>query len=239
MGRFPVDEFYDGHDLMRVISGIPRPAWNGIHRARFAAEDADAGIGEVLRFFRSRRLPFTWIIGPSTRPPDFGERLIAHGLTHDRDEIGMAVDLQRMNENSLAPPNLIVERASDEKTLRDNLHPQAVVYEMSESSVEAHLERARALALGPSSPPRLYVGYFEGEPVAASMIFLGSGAAAGIFAVATLQEARGKGLPTAMTIKPLHESNGSSSSDTPRCRTPRRRPSPRGRGSYSRMHPTL
>ncbi len=205
MGRFPTDELYDGPDLMRVVTGVPRPTWNGVHRARFAAEDADARIVEVLRFFRSRRLPFTWIIGPSTRPTDLGERLAAHGLTHDRDEIGMAVDLRKMNEGLPTPPGLTVERAVDEKTLRDCLRPQAVVHEMPESSVEAHLHRAKTLALGPNSLLRLYVGYLKGEPVAASMMFLGSGAAAGIYAVATLPEARGKGIGTAMTMRPLLE----------------------------------
>lgn len=152
VGRFPDDEFYDGHDLIRVKSGIPRPAWNGIHRARFAAEDADAGIEELLRFSRSRRLPFTWIIGPSTRPPDLGERLVAHGLTHDRDEIGMAVDLQRMNENSPAPPNLVVERASDEKTLRDNFHPQAVVYDVGVQR-RGPPRKGKGLGTGSQFPP--------------------------------------------------------------------------------------
>ncbi|MFN8468676.1 MAG: GNAT family N-acetyltransferase, partial [Caldilineaceae bacterium] len=60
----------------------------------------------------------------------------------------------------------------------------------------------RDIGLQPANGLRRYVGYLNGVPVAASGLVLQAGVA-GIFAVATLPHARGKGIGGAMTRVPL------------------------------------
>ena len=75
-GRSPLGELHDGPDMMRYVTGIPHPLFNGVFRARFDQGGIDPGIDETLRYFRFRQLPMTWWFTPSTRPSDLGERLI-------------------------------------------------------------------------------------------------------------------------------------------------------------------
>jgi len=58
--------------------------------------------------------------------------------------------------------------------------------------------------LGFDLPIRNYLGYLNGKPVSTSTLFNGGGAA-GIWAVATLPEARGKGIGAAVTLKSLQD----------------------------------
>ena len=49
-----------------------------------------------------------------------------------------------------------------------------------------------------------FLAYYDGNPVASSLVFYEEGVA-GIYNVTTLEEARGKGIGTAITLAPLHE----------------------------------
>src|SRR5579863_7973727 len=81
-------------DVRWIITGAPFSLFNAVSQARFTAADADARIAATLAPFAARGAPMTWYTGPSTRPSDLGERLLAHGLVYSGDDPGMALDLR-------------------------------------------------------------------------------------------------------------------------------------------------
>ena len=64
----PGADVVDDPTLLRVCTGIPETVLNGVMCARLSGADVDARIEETVEYFRSRRLPMMWVVGPSSRP---------------------------------------------------------------------------------------------------------------------------------------------------------------------------
>jgi len=202
-GRSPQVELHDDPEVMWLVSDIPHPGFNGVFRTQLAPGDIDARIGETLAHFKSRQLPMTWWISPSTRPANLGNHLGACGLTHTA-EPGMAVDLLALNEDVPQPSGLEIEHVRDVETLKKFSHAANIGFGMPDLVGNAIFDIEASLGFEPHLPRHHYVGLLKGEPVATSTLLLGAGVA-GIYTVATVPEARGQGIGSAMTLAPLRE----------------------------------
>ena len=189
-------------DLIQLLSGVPSPICNGVFRACFTSGNADREIEKALLPFQSRNLPMIWWTGPSSRPRDLGQRLEDHGLVHADDSPGMAVDLATVPERVTGPANLHIRSVATVRTLKHWLTAFETGFEMS--GPEARFFFDVFASLGPEYrlPARHYVGFLDEKPVACSSMFLLAGVA-GIYNVATVPEARGRGIGTAMVCAHL------------------------------------
>lgn len=95
-----------------------------------------------------------------------------------------------------------IRAANDEETMRTWAHIFTLGYGLPTDWEDPVFEAW--IRLGLDSPMRNYVGYLDGTPVSTSCVFLGGGVA-GIYNVATLPDARGKGIGAALTLRPLVE----------------------------------
>jgi ribosomal protein S18 acetylase RimI-like enzyme len=202
--HWPSVEVHDEPEMTWVTSNLSHPFLNCVLRAQFAPGEVSARIEATLAHFRSRRLPMAWYIGSSTQPADLGKHLMAHGLTHAVDETGMAVDLLALNESQPAPAGLVIEHVSDVETLPEWLHLTAIGFGYTDFVSDILLDLYTRLGFGSHRPWRLYIGFLEGELVAASRLFLAAGVA-GVYSVATVPAARRRGIGTAMTLAPLRD----------------------------------
>jgi ribosomal protein S18 acetylase RimI-like enzyme len=203
-----VEVIYEPH-LLGMMSGLPDLRLNSIYRASFPPhpEQVQARIDQVLARYRAHGdPPMTWVVSPSTRPPDLGSYLEARGFTCAfRGVPGMALDLRALMEPRTSPATLSIERVGDLQTLRRWLHPVAASFDFDGALISAHLAMFASQGFGlvatssPHVPWQLFVGLDKGKPVAASRLFCAAGVA-GIYHVATVPEARGQGLGTAMTM---------------------------------------
>lgn len=202
LGRSPQVDLYDGPDMIRLTCDIPSPLLNNVLRAQLTPDDVDTRIEKTLSHFKSRGLPTRWMTSPSNRPANLGNCLEAHGLTHVADFPGMAVHLPELNEDFIIPSDLSVEHVGDVKTLEQMIDTFVIGYGIPVSVGNLFFDVLSSL--GFELPMRHYLGWLRGKPVACSSLFLSSGVA-GIYIVATVPEARGQRIGSALTLLPLRE----------------------------------
>jgi len=193
--------FHEQNDLAWYLTGIPFPFFNGVLRARLQPDTLDKSIEDVLEHYRLRNLPMYWWVGPASSPDDLGEHLESHDLTLDHRDRGMAVDLGLLK--NLEPPKQVrIERVNNKQILAGWTRVFTSVFGIPAECSEACLEMFDRAGYALDGKLWNYVGILGDEIVATSTVFL-DGDVAGIYNVATVPEARGKGVGAAMTLAPL------------------------------------
>lgn len=191
-------------ELLWLISDIAYPLFNSALRPRFAPDGVEAGIEAMIARYRSANVPALWWTGPTTTPVDLGARLTAHGFIGSGESPGMAADLRQLNVDIPLPTGFTIEKVTDTETLRMWSRPFAVAFELPEFVIDPLIELYDPAGFGAGMPLDNYVGWLNGEPVAASSVYYGAGVA-GIYNVATVPEARRQGIGALMTLAPLVE----------------------------------
>jgi GNAT superfamily N-acetyltransferase len=201
-GRTPQAELWEDADLIQVVTDLPFALTNGIFGARLAPERVDAAIEATIARLASRQVPGLWWTGPSTQPSDLGRYLESHGFAHTGDTPGMAVDLLALAQDAPQSTGLTIKRVEDRQMLRIWAEVGWVGTGFPASDQDEFAELELSIGLPPDRPRYRYLGFKDGVPVATSAMVLHAGVA-GIFAVATLPEARRQGSGTALTLVPL------------------------------------
>lgn len=198
---WPNTERYQGKELSWCLTNVSFPTCNTIFRARLAPEKTDKTIEYLMAKARRRGIPLEWLITRDTLPVDLGKYLVAHGFIQRGDGAGMAIDLLEMKEDSRQPVNLNITEVKDDATLKTCCRIAQVGFGAPDSSLPALVEWfTKDIEL--KQPVRFYLGSLNGKPVSTSMVFFAEGVA-GLYFVATLPEARNRGIGFAITQKPL------------------------------------
>jgi GNAT superfamily N-acetyltransferase len=205
LGRSPQAEFYDSPQLTWLLTGIPHPFLNNVLCAQLTPDNVDDTIAQTLAYFTSKKVTqLSWWTEPGTQPADLAEHLLAHGLVYTDGGPGMAADLLVLDEDVTTPWALMIERVGDASTLKEWVEAAAAGFGLPKSSARACFDLF--MGLGFDLPLRNYVGRLNGEPVAAAELFLGAGVA-GVYWVATMPDARRRGIGAAMTLAALREAH--------------------------------
>ncbi|GCE29539.1 hypothetical protein KDA_50230 [Dictyobacter alpinus] len=154
-------------------------------------------IERIRNHFAQCNHGFQWHLGPSSRPKNFGDILLTHGLRHDEDEPGMAVDLQILNEDIPLNSNITILPVTDHALLEQWI--RVWLFPVPEEIVRTCIASYTRVPLGLASPLQFYLGLLDGKPVATVCVFY-DGNVAAIHYVVTLPEVRQQGIGGAMTI---------------------------------------
>jgi ribosomal protein S18 acetylase RimI-like enzyme len=186
-------------DAILYASGFSSSLLNGVLGAKFSAETMAKRVREVLAYFEKRKLPMTFFVGPGCTPHDLDDFLQRQGLVPGWSRPGMAMDLGDIEPRKL-PTGLEIRPVENMVSLGVCADTFARGFGTDMASVE--WLRTLVMGYGISDTRRWFLGYLDGKPMASSLLVLHRGLA-GIYCVATLQEARGRGIGAALTREPM------------------------------------
>jgi ribosomal protein S18 acetylase RimI-like enzyme len=185
-------------DVTYATLGVPIAVLNSVFSAKFAAESADRRIAEIVDWFGQRGDPFSWWLGPDSEPADLAERLQQHGFILEEEHVpGMAAVLDGQPPVEM-PPSTSIDRVSDATEFRTFCDVLAAGFEAPALLGDAFF-RLGEVGFGDDVPYRHYLAHTDGRPVATTTSVI-AGDVLGIYNVATLPDARGRGLGRAITL---------------------------------------
>jgi len=185
---YPRAEYRPTPQYWLFKSGLNIAMLNRVMHTSLTSGEVDQAIHEIKQYFDNEHLPFTWQVDPWDKPRDLAERLEEAGFRRDETP-GMAVKIDELVE-PVQPPGFRCESVESPETLETYTWLMVKAYGMPEFAWDWLTEGFKYL--GVVDDFCHYIGYLGDTPVSTSSILYSDGVA-GLYNVATLQEARGKG----------------------------------------------
>ncbi len=203
-GRATGSTLHATSDVVWFYTGIQDPLFNGVLCAKLEPDFVKATIDSLQARIDQQGAPALWWIGPHSKPDNLESLLEQHGLEPAGEVPGMAVDLAYLDSRLETIANLTVQKVSDAEMQMLWAQVVAIGTGLPDVVVDAVARLEATLADPGYKAQNRYIGSLDGTPVATSALVLDSGVA-GIYAVATIPEARRKGIGRIMTAIPLLE----------------------------------
>jgi GNAT superfamily N-acetyltransferase len=179
-----------------ILDGnLPYTIANMVYHTKIPSDILEEKIEEIINFFESKNHPFFLMTGSITEPGNLAEILSSKYGFRQNNMPGMYIklseikDVKEIKELEIVEVteekqldvwnNVLLESFSFPKDIMENFFPDFLAHK-NESNYNA------------------FLGYYQEKPIAVSLVCYYSGVA-GIYCVGTVEEARGKGIGTAMT----------------------------------------
>ena len=191
-------------DVVWFYTGIPVPLFNGVLSAKLEPSGVKATFNSLQAKIDEQGAPALWWIGPHSKPDNLGSLLEQGGLQPAGEVPGMAIDLALVEKEPETITNFTIQKVSSAEMQTLWAQIAAVGTGFPGAAADA-LARLEATLSDPQyKAQHRYIGFLNGTPVATSALVVESGVA-GMYAVATMPEARRKGIGRIMTVMPLLE----------------------------------
>jgi hypothetical protein len=162
LGKTEDAVIFRGSDVAWVYTGAK--SLSRVLRPRFAPDDVEDRVEEISECFRQWDAGVSWIIGPTSWPPQIGQVLHESGYGNQEIWTGMALDLTEWSLDPNLLNNLRVERVVDPGSLAvwarlgDETDPAATIFSPENA--------------GGDQRCRYYLAFADGKPVSRGMAFL-------------------------------------------------------------------
>lgn len=188
-------------------SDARHPLFTVVQRLRLSEDRVAPAVAEIRALLAARgRSSSSWEIGPSTTPPDLGDRLLANGFAPYEEPLATGMILRGPLP---AEDTAIVTRRAEsvDHYVAAYVLLNRVFGERTETDDERRARAARDVERHRSGTGSLHLGFLDGELVAsAASMFIGESVV--LAGGATLPHARGKGAYRALVRARYDEAAG-------------------------------
>lgn len=133
--------------ILRISERSASIFTNKVVRTNFM-NDIEQKINNVIELYQSNKKPFSWWLGPNSKPDDLDTRLQTLGFTLEDTYIGLALSVDQASACMDYCTEWIVEEATTETQVQDHVYVSGLVWGMDSSSIEsAERERLSYLSL--------------------------------------------------------------------------------------------
>lgn len=150
-------------------------------------------INQIKRNYKELQLPFWWWVYPCGQSKTTKEILQKEGLNYLEAIPCLAVDVSTIPLMIQKREDIEISFVQDKRELKIWEDISFVGFAMPQKTRKQYNKFVKSFDTRKSSPQKLFLAYFMGQPVATALLFF-HGDAAGIYFVATLSEYRNKGI---------------------------------------------
>lgn len=187
-------ELLDDGRIFGVMSHLGIPFFSGIATTNLEPDE----VVPVMDRFRAQRCPFRWWLTPSTRPEGLEAILKANGMRHAYDAPGMAADLTVLDLDVPLPANVAIRQLAHADELTQWFDVFVPAFAIPDRDAAVWRDAYEQIGFGNGVAWTHYAAFLDDQPVATTSLLL-EGSLGGIYNVATLAQARGKGIGAAVT----------------------------------------
>jgi GNAT superfamily N-acetyltransferase len=196
----PSVAFERGEAITRSRTQLAHPFFQSAIVTRDAPGQEAQLVRETRDFFAAQGVPgFCWWFGQDVDWRPWEGALRAHGFSAAADPPGMALVLDELTEPD-TPRGLVIVPVRDQEMLHEWGRTFGVGYGLPPEMSAQFLLLIREVG----GAMQHYLAYLDGVPVATTSLFPAAGVA-GIYDVATLPDARGRGIGAAVTVAALRD----------------------------------
>jgi GNAT superfamily N-acetyltransferase len=185
--------------IWAMNTGVSISDFNWVWNEKPLTNDNAKSIADIKEIYKKINLRFWWWIYPRGQSSKTISLLEDAGLRLIEKVPCMAVDLNDSALEKQITDNIKISPVKDKNDLLIWADISFYGFEMPERAKEQYGAFVSSFALGDQSPQKLFLAYWEGKPVATSLLFTYNNTA-GIYYVSALPAYRNKGFGLNITL---------------------------------------
>ena len=200
-------EIYHDGEIEGFFTG--RGHLNGILRTHLHTTEPDAIVARikaVKQYFRAQEVAsMGWSIGQDCQPANLALLLQQQDFHQLADEnVGMALAIEAIQAEDTTVEGLEIREIEDLEELKILRQLEIAGFGSSEELAQNYYEMYAGVGFGRGTVWRHFCGWYQGQAVASTSLLFHAGVA-GLYGVATIPEARRRGIARAMVTHAIEQ----------------------------------